>query len=84
MEDYKKTQTKDCPDCDGVGHFKDASECCGADIDEDILICHACKEHSGFAECENCNGKGFLDMTDEEIQMEEDARKDNEAEMNHD
>ena len=53
-------QESDCPDCDGEGHFKDSSDCCGTDIDEDTLICLSCKEHSGFAECENCKGTGRI------------------------
>jgi len=45
-----------CPDC--LGDFPVISECCGAPIDTDILICSDCKEHSDLAVCETCNGTG--------------------------
>ena len=38
-------ETKQC-DCETV------SNCCGASIDTDILICYECKEHCDIAECE--------------------------------
>lgn len=47
----------ECDACEGKG-YHDESECCGAYIDEDMKICHSCKEHSDFMECEECNGTG--------------------------
>jgi hypothetical protein len=49
MNNYKQC------DCETV------SNCCGASIDTDILICYECKEHSDIAECE-CE---VLDNTNE-------------------
>jgi predicted amidophosphoribosyltransferase len=57
---------KYCRNCNSEGYFIQSS-CCGADIDTDILICHACKEHSDLEECEDCNGVGAEELTDEEI-----------------
>lgn len=74
---------KECPDCDGRGHFH-ISECCGADIDDDTKICHNCKEHSDFDRCETCDGDGQVEMTYEEICQEEDFAKDAEADLQED
>lgn len=47
--EYKKllsmNETKQC-DCETL------SNCCGASIDTDILICYECKEHCDIQECE--------------------------------
>ena len=83
-DNYKETPTKDCPDCEGNGHFTDASECCGAHIDEDIKICMDCKEHSDFATCCRCDGAGVLDMTEEEINFEDECRRDDESDLMND
>ena len=53
------TEDKFCIPCDGMGYYL-VSDCCGAEIDSDILICHECKEHSDFAECENCESQGLV------------------------
>ena len=45
-----------CPDCGG--EMDAMSECCGAKIDTDMMMCYDCKEHSDLAVCETCNGKG--------------------------
>ena len=55
------TDTEICKECQGKGTVL-LSECCGATIDEDILICMDCKEHSGLQECEECNGKGIVNI----------------------
>ena len=47
-----------CPDCEG--DFEQVSECCGARMDSDIMICSDCKEHSDFAVCETCGGDGKI------------------------
>jgi hypothetical protein len=41
--------------CDGCLGFR-TSDCCGAECDPDILICHDCKEHCG-TQCEDCETK---------------------------
>lgn len=53
-----KNPKKECPDCGG--EMEQVSECCGASIDSDILICSDCKEHSDIAVCETCNGEGVV------------------------
>jgi len=60
--DYKPNE-KECEACEGIGHTNE-SYCCGAEIDSDILICHDCKDHSDFAECEECNGLGVIITND--------------------
>ena len=50
---------KECDDCEGKGHL-DISYCCGGLIDSDHLICHTCRDHSDFEECETCSGKGTI------------------------
>ena len=67
-----ETPIKDCPDCEDGQH----SECCGAPMNEDFKVCQKCKEHCDFADCETCKGAGFLELTEEEIQYEKDAKKD--------
>ena len=52
---------EDCPDCDGAGHF-DYSDCCGAKMDMDRLLCHDCHEHCEPAECEFCKGTGQVEL----------------------
>lgn len=47
-----------CPDCNDK--MMDISECCGAKIDSDYLVCYKCKEHSDIAICETCLGKGTI------------------------
>ena len=56
---YNKPTYIECPDCEGEGYFGE-SACCGALIDEDILICSKCLEHSEKYECDNCNGTGTI------------------------
>ena len=50
---------KVCPDCNGDD--EPLSECCGARIDTDILICYECRDHSEVAVCETCDGTGEVD-----------------------
>lgn len=66
-EDTDKKVT--CEDCEGKGHTG-VSACCGADIDEDHLICHDCKEHSEFEECERCDGDGWYNEDEDGNQLE--------------
>lgn len=47
-----------CQDCDGTGKVS-LSNCCGADVDDDILICPACKEHCDVSDCDTCDGTGL-------------------------
>lgn len=54
-----ETPKKVCPDCEG--DMETMSNCCGAKIDTDMLICYDCKEHSDVAICETCNGEGEVD-----------------------
>lgn len=53
-----KERTKDCPDCDGNGHFDD-SECCGDKLF--LGICMGCKEHAEPSICEYCKGNGEIE-----------------------
>ena len=57
-------EVDDCPECDGTGKLQQ-SNCCGAQVDEDILICSSCKEHCDLDKCENCDGTGVIDMSAE-------------------
>tara|TARA_R110002020_G_scaffold4272_6_gene19013 strand:- start:3300 stop:3593 length:294 start_codon:yes stop_codon:yes gene_type:complete len=57
---------KFCIPCDGRGYYL-VSDCCGSDIEPDMLICYECKEHSDFAVCENCENKGLVSLIEEEI-----------------
>lgn len=50
----------ECPECEGLGHFEDTSNCCDAPMDSDIMICSKCKEHADFQECGECNGTGEI------------------------
>jgi hypothetical protein len=50
---------KICPDCEGSEDI--VSDCCGASIDSDMLICYECKEHSDIAVCNTCDGEGVID-----------------------
>jgi DnaJ-class molecular chaperone len=51
--------TIECEDCDGTGTVP-LSNCCGADVDTDILICSDCKEHCDISECDTCAGNGYV------------------------
>ena len=55
---YNKPTYIDCPECEGVGHFL-LSDCCGAEIVEDMDICTQCRDHCGVSECDECNGTGL-------------------------
>lgn len=54
----------DCPDCDGSGKV-DLSNCCGADVDSDILICSKCHEHCDLSDCDTCEGTGQVSAKNE-------------------
>jgi hypothetical protein len=59
-DDYKlmtPPQDKECPECEGRGHFKH-SACCSARISE-AGICYECREHTEQEDCEECNGTGI-------------------------
>lgn len=63
--DFKSYGMKDCPN----GCSKDMmpqSNCCGANIDTDTLICLECHEHSDIEVCELCDNTGEVEMTEEE------------------
>ena len=54
---------KTCTSCNGSGEVdSNESECCGAKMDSDTLICLDCKEHSQFSKipCEDCEGTGYV------------------------
>lgn len=55
--------TKECPDCLGYDG-PPQSNCCGARIDSDHLICFDCKEHADIQVCETCDGEGVVDDDD--------------------
>lgn len=59
-----------CYECNGKN--KPLSNCCGAPIDEDILICSECKEHADIADCEVCNGTGEIHPNDDEREQDPD------------
>ena len=50
----------ECKECNGTG-FGEYSYCCGAELNDDMMICHECKDHSDYDECGECNGKGVID-----------------------
>ena len=70
----------ECPDCDGTGKIQQ-SNCCGASVDSDILICSDCKEHCELDECSRCEGTGNLNVEREKQEAEEEywERKADEA-----
>jgi len=53
---------EDCPECEGTGEVL-LSDCCGAEIDSDIMVCTKCKEHCGCSVCDECNGTGHINLT---------------------
>jgi len=55
---YDGPEEERCPECEGEAG--QVSECCGAAIDSDILICSDCKDHSEIEVCETCNGEGII------------------------
>ena len=70
----------ECPDCEGTGKLQQ-SNCCGANVDSDILICSDCKEHCDLDECERCEGTGNVNIEKEKQQAYEEwlERKADEA-----
>ena len=59
---------KPCPECGSNAELY--SVCCGAAIDKDTLICHACKDHSEIEVCEMCGGTGKIPKTEEDLREE--------------
>lgn len=47
----------DCKTCNGTGKINQ-SDCCGAEIYDDVGICSECKEHCEEDECGDCEGTG--------------------------
>ena len=68
----------DCPECEGVSP---ESECCGAAIDTDILICSDCNEHAAISECETCDGDKRIPMTFQDIDNELESKEENKHEL---
>jgi hypothetical protein len=55
--DWSKDETKDpCEKCDGA----EMSDCCGAMVDPDLLLCHECHEHCQ-TQCDECEDKKEYD-----------------------
>ena len=50
---------KTCPECNGekVMYY---SCCSGEPVEDDIKICHECREHLGEEDCNTCNGSGQI------------------------
>jgi len=71
----KEPRMKECPECGG--QQEKLSECCGAKIDSDVLICSDCKDHSSIYVCEECSGEGEVEMTADEIRDEIEEKKEN-------
>ena len=57
---------KHCNSCEGEGKYP-ICDMCGGDVDADTLLCYGCHEHSDFSDCEDCQGEGVKDLTNEEI-----------------
>lgn len=62
LDDYKLASPddnkKDCFWCKGTGKTGHSS-CCGADFDDDMMICFECKDHCDNEECPECDGTGI-------------------------
>lgn len=52
----------DCEDCEGDGKLE-LSNCCGAVMDIDTLMCSECYDHCDQCECETCDGTGQVSGT---------------------
>lgn len=52
---------EECPDCEGEGTIL-LSNCCGAEMDEDTLMCSKCHDHCDKSVCETCDGTGQIDI----------------------
>lgn len=57
----EKLRIVDCNECKGEGLLH-ISNCCGEPLDKETMTCNACKEHCDFATCEECNGKGKVEL----------------------
>lgn len=55
---WNERNEPECTTCEGTGKTN-VSDCCGAMMDSDILICSDCKEHADCEDCEDCKGTGY-------------------------
>lgn len=55
-----KDDSEECQECEGIGKISGQSNCCGAECDDDILLCSECKEHCNLDTCEECDGTGLI------------------------
>ena len=65
----KEPAFKVCPDCEGVS--QELSDCCGARMNSDFMMCSDCKDHCGIQVCETCDGEGQVVMTAAEVREQE-------------
>lgn len=72
---YKESPTKECPECFGRKYLKSGF----AVVQSGGLI-----YVPTFRKCKVCYGEGFIYLTIDEIQDEEDAARDNEADLRED
>ena len=48
-----------CPECDG--EKSELSDCCGATMDTDQMLCYECHDHCEAWVCEVCDGEGRVE-----------------------
>ena len=53
VDDAKQDEETLCPECGGDG-LEPMSDCCGAKVDTDMMLCHECHDHCELATCETC------------------------------
>ena len=68
-DNYKETPTKKCDCCNGKGWRKRSYKL------------HLEFKLPSFKLCITCNGSGVVDLTEDELWHEEQARKDHEADL---
>ena len=68
-----------CPECNGDS--EELSDCCGAPMNTDIMMCSDCKDHCGISVCDYCDGKGEVEMTVEDIAEENNKKLENKSEL---
>lgn len=62
-------ETKQCPDCHGIGDFND-SKCCGGNIASDGT-CSVCGFKTMRDPCLRCKGTGEVEKTSDDYEKEE-------------
>lgn len=73
----EETPTKNCPDCEGSGYVGEELCCRNLTHDQRKDCCNKPMKEV----CERCEGKGWLEMSEEEVREEEEATEDHYGEM---